>query len=125
MSLGVDLAKRIAAAKPLADLIETVTNPTSGANINDYIKTTIGVEYNGIGTAALASKALGGVVDESLLVYGTSNLRIVDASVIPMHMATHIQTIVYAIAEKVCLRCLVVLQLRRIFKAADIVSAKL
>lgn len=43
-----------------------------------------------------------GVVDSSLLVYGTTNLRIVDASIFPLHVAAHTQSTVYAIAEKVC-----------------------
>ncbi|RDB24290.1 hypothetical protein Hypma_008798 [Hypsizygus marmoreus] len=103
LSLGIDLAKRVAATKPLADLIETVANPaniTSEEDLNRYIIGNIAPEYNAIGTAALAPKAMGGVVGDDLLVYGTSNLRIVDASIIPMHLATHIQSLVYAIAEK-------------------------
>lgn len=42
-----------------------------------------------------------GVVNDNLIVYGTSNLRVVDASVIPLQIASHIQSTVYAIAEKV------------------------
>lgn len=43
-----------------------------------------------------------GVVNPTTLtVYGTSNLRVVDASVMPLHIAAHTQTAVYAIAERV------------------------
>ena len=33
--------------------------------------------------------------------HGTTNLRVVDASVIPIELGCHIQSTVYAIAEKV------------------------
>jgi choline dehydrogenase-like flavoprotein len=42
-----------------------------------------------------------GVVNGDLKVYNTTNLRVVDASIIPIQLATHTQTVVYAIAEKV------------------------
>ena len=49
----------------------------------------------------MAKQGLGGVVDSSLRVYGTTNLRVVDASIIPMHVAAHTQSTTYAIGEKV------------------------
>jgi choline dehydrogenase-like flavoprotein len=42
-----------------------------------------------------------GVVDASLLVHGTSNLRIIDASVIPFELSAHTQLTVYALADAV------------------------
>ncbi|KAF8862196.1 alcohol oxidase [Acephala macrosclerotiorum] len=42
----------------------------------------------------------GGVVNERLAVYGTKNLRIVDASVMPLIQRGNCQTSVYAVAER-------------------------
>lgn len=40
------------------------------------------------------------MVDEQLKVFGVQALRVVDASIIPMHLSGNIQAVVYAIAEK-------------------------
>ena len=45
-------------------------------------------------------KAEGGVVNERLRVYGVKNLRVVDASIIPLHIRGNIASAVYAIAER-------------------------
>jgi choline dehydrogenase-like flavoprotein len=42
---------------------------------------------------------MGKVVDADFRVLGVSNMRVVDASVIPVRIAAHIQTTVYALAE--------------------------
>jgi choline dehydrogenase-like flavoprotein len=43
---------------------------------------------------------LGGVVDSELLVYGTKKLSIIDASILPIIPAAHLQATMYSVAEK-------------------------
>ncbi|KAJ3487694.1 hypothetical protein NLI96_g3355 [Meripilus lineatus] len=53
-----------------------------------------------LGTASMLPQEDGGVVGPDLIVHGTCNLRVVDASIIPFQLATHPQATIYAIAEK-------------------------
>ncbi|KAF8643356.1 hypothetical protein AX16_009084 [Volvariella volvacea WC 439] len=43
---------------------------------------------------------LNGVVDQGLKVYGTRNLRIADASILPLHITGHLQATVFTIGER-------------------------
>ncbi|GAW11900.1 hypothetical protein ANO14919_012530 [Xylariales sp. No.14919] len=52
------------------------------------------------GTCAMLPREKGGVVDARLKVYGVENLRVVDASVMPLIPNTNIQATVYAVAER-------------------------
>ncbi|RWA12093.1 hypothetical protein EKO27_g3007 [Xylaria grammica] len=52
------------------------------------------------GTCAMLPREKGGVVDALLKVYGVENLRVVDASVMPLVPNTNIQATVYAVAER-------------------------
>jgi choline dehydrogenase-like flavoprotein len=56
--------------------------------------------YHPCGTCSMMREALGGVVDERLRVYGTKNVRVCDASVLPIIPRGNILTAVYAYAEK-------------------------
>jgi choline dehydrogenase-like flavoprotein len=83
---------------------ETVpgSNVTSDEDLIAAIRTfSIPSIGHGMGTNAMMSLELGGVVGPDLLVHGVKGLSIVDASIIPLAPATHICSTVYAIAEKV------------------------
>lgn len=69
--------------------------------INQVINNGIRTEFHPSGTLAMLPLEHGGVVDSHLLVYGTQNLRVVDAGVFPMIPAAHLQAVVYGVAEKV------------------------
>jgi len=56
--------------------------------------------FHPISTAAMMPKEVGGVVDTSLKVYGVSNVRVVDASVMPFQVCGHLQSTIYAVAER-------------------------
>lgn len=43
---------------------------------------------------------LGGVLDQRLIVYGTTNLRVVDASIFPLGPRGNIKSSVYAVAGR-------------------------
>ncbi|KAF3009547.1 hypothetical protein E8E13_005419 [Curvularia kusanoi] len=52
-------------------------------------------------TCGMLSKELGGVVDSEGRVYGTQNVRVVDASVFPTQISGHLSASVYAVAGKI------------------------
>jgi choline dehydrogenase-like flavoprotein len=77
---------------PLRDLVRARVLPSLtgdddkawDAAAEDYIKNTAGAVYHPLGTASMLPREDGGVVDPELKVYGTANLRVVDASIIPI-----------------------------------------
>lgn len=66
----------------------------------DYVRWNAITCYHPIGTASMLPRDEGGVVDTNLKVYGTKNLRVVDASIFPLHVQGNIMSLVYATAER-------------------------
>ena len=65
-----------------------------------YLKETVLSNWHPAGTCAMMPREIGGVVNQRLIVHGTSNLRVVDASVFPLIPRGNIQSSVYAVAER-------------------------
>ncbi|KAJ8695855.1 hypothetical protein PTI98_005772 [Pleurotus ostreatus] len=101
---AVKLVRKVVNARCIKSAIVRETAPGPAvqfdAEIIEYLKGNVQTIYHPIGTAPMFPREDGGVVDESLKVYGTQNLRVVDASVIPLQISAHIQHTIYAIAEK-------------------------
>jgi hypothetical protein len=70
------------------------------AQIEAFVRGGVDTENHHAGTAAMLPRELGGVVDSELRVYGVKGLRVVDASVMPMIPGAHLQSTIYAIAER-------------------------
>jgi choline dehydrogenase-like flavoprotein len=102
------IARAVANASPLKDLLTGETLPGLNevkADATDgewaaWLKKTYRSNYHYISTAAMMAQELGGVVDSEHLVYGTANVRVVDASVLPFQVSGHLTSTLYALAER-------------------------
>jgi choline dehydrogenase-like flavoprotein len=66
-----------------------------------WIKKSLGGNSHPASTCAMIGKDLSGVVDTEGKVYGTQNVRVVDASVFPTQISGHLSASVYAIAGRI------------------------
>jgi len=73
-------------------------------DLHEYVRNYTTTDWHPIGTCAMGplpeEGGVGGVVDSRLRVHGINRLRVIDASIMPLHVSAHIQATVYAIAEK-------------------------
>ncbi|KAH7339723.1 hypothetical protein B0J17DRAFT_656531 [Rhizoctonia solani] len=102
LAAAVRFIVRLSKAGPMDSCVigETMGAQSTDEDVKEYVKNKFEPVYHPIGTCSMLPREDGGVVDSQLKVYGTANLRIVDASVIPIHLSCHIQSTIYAIAEK-------------------------
>ncbi|KAL7951246.1 GMC oxidoreductase [Trichoderma barbatum] len=100
-------ARDILLAPAFHGVVKQIVRPPAASYVDDeqlkkWVIDRTAVAYHPIGTCAMGGHEgiRGGVVDERLKVYGVKGLRVVDASIMPLHISAHIQATVYAIAEK-------------------------
>lgn len=101
---GHKMARRIAQGMPT--ILGAESNPGTAAVADDddaaweaFIRQNAGTEYHPSSSCSMLPRAQGGVVDANLMVYGTTNLRVIDASVAPTSISAHLMTATYGIAE--------------------------
>ncbi|RAL06933.1 GMC family oxidoreductase [Aspergillus homomorphus CBS 101889] len=76
----------------------------SDADLEDwvkYVKQNFRANYHGVGTCSMMKKELGGVVNNEAKVYGVDGLRVVDGSIPPTQVSSHVMTVFYAMAVKI------------------------
>ncbi|KAJ6485599.1 alcohol oxidase [Mycena sanguinolenta] len=84
------------------------------SEIADYVKSDLSTTWHTVGSCSMLPLADGGVVDRTLKVwplsftltfaqqqqvYNTTNIRIVDLSILPLHIGAHTQATAYALGE--------------------------
>lgn len=93
---------------PLSKAITSETSPglsvvpqnATNAQWASWVKTSYRSNFHPVATAAMMPREIGGVVDSNLTVYGTANVRVIDASVLPFQVCGHLVSTLYAVAER-------------------------
>lgn len=90
----------IGCAEPLASRLKPRTELFGDLEqTKQYVRLTAEGSHHYTGTCSMMSRDIGGVVDDQLRVYGCANLRVCDASIIPIAPRANTQAVVYGIAE--------------------------
>lgn len=88
----------------MSKVLTNETTPGSSVQSDDdwieWLRKSAGTEFHPSSSCAMLPEKQGGVVDANLLVYGLSNVRVADASVIPIALSTHLMSSTYGVAEQ-------------------------
>lgn len=87
-------------AEPIARLLKPYARRFADLDVaREYVRRTADGAYHYTGTCAMMPRDMGGVVDSRLRVHGCSNLRVCDASIVPIEPTANPQAVVYGVAE--------------------------
>ena len=101
---GSELLRRMAATRPLADVVESEHMPgpqtQTPEQVMDDFRTRGGSVYHASCTCAMGADSTQSVVDARLRVHGVTGLRVVDASVFPFVTSGNTNAPTLMVAEK-------------------------
>jgi choline dehydrogenase-like flavoprotein len=100
--------RKFFATAPMSSIVDseaipgTATIPSDGSDDEwkAHFEENFRPGWHGVGSCAMLPREWGGVVDGDLKVYGTQNVRVADASVIPFVLGGHPTSTIYAVAER-------------------------
>lgn len=104
-SKGLAIVEKMVNTSPFKEKIKRRYYPDGPLDLGDkkaverYLRGNVATEYHPLGSCAMGKEGVG-AVDDRLKVYGCKGVRVVDASVIPLHVSGNIVATVYALAEK-------------------------
>ncbi|EKM48823.1 uncharacterized protein PHACADRAFT_214643 [Phanerochaete carnosa HHB-10118-sp] len=97
-------ARSLANTSPIKDMIVKEVNPGPSVQTDEQLlkwaKSILASGFHTASSLSMLPREKGGVVDPKLKVCGTDNLRVVDLSIVPLHICCHTQSTAYFIAEK-------------------------
>ncbi|RDW82955.1 hypothetical protein BP5796_04446 [Coleophoma crateriformis] len=102
---GYRLISKMVSTSPLKEKIAKRYGPDESLDLSTHeaaekwIRNHVATEYHPIGTVGMGKEGVG-AVDSNLKVYGVKGIRVVDASVFPLHISGNPLATVYATAEK-------------------------
>jgi choline dehydrogenase-like flavoprotein len=108
LARGTQFIEKIADHPAMKQLLKTESRLPSGVNLTDLesakrvAEDRLWTTYHSSCTCPMMPRELGGVVNDRLVVHGTKNVRVIDASIFPMITLGNIQATVYAVAERAC-----------------------
>ncbi|KAH6688520.1 hypothetical protein F5X68DRAFT_168402 [Plectosphaerella plurivora] len=104
LARSIQFTEKIVSTAPFSDSLTGKRFPDVVGDTlekaKDIVREVTISSFHPSGSLAMKPKAEGGVVDERLRVYGTKNVRVVDASVFPLEPSGNICATVYAVAER-------------------------
>lgn len=100
-NFAYDWVRKLTAAGPFGQIFTKEASPGGNGDAQaTFIKNNAGTEFHPLGTNSMLPEEDGGVVDTELKVYGFKNLRVVDASIMPLQVSAHLMAPTYGVAEK-------------------------
>ncbi|GJE93556.1 GMC oxidoreductase [Phanerochaete sordida] len=100
----IKFMRNLVKLSPLKDIIAREINPGPEVETDEQLikwaKAYFFTPHHTVGSLSMLPREKNGVVDPKLKVYGTNNLRVVDVSIVPLHISSHTQSTAYWIAEQ-------------------------
>ncbi|KAF5371664.1 hypothetical protein D9758_003587 [Tetrapyrgos nigripes] len=101
---GIKLARKMLTTPPLGSVYQGEFEPgldkQTDEEIEEWLRGVVASDNHEVGSMAMLPREMGGVVDTKLKIYGTRNVRVADASIIPFPISAHLSSSIYMIGER-------------------------
>jgi len=98
------MARQLGQTSPISNNLTNETSPGSSVQTDDewiqWLREEASTEFHPSSSCAMLPQEQGGVVDANLRVYGLANVRVADASIVPIALSTHLMSSTYGVAEQ-------------------------